>query len=213
MKKTRIALVDDHEIVLAGLEKLLNEGGYEVVAKARSFQEALKVLPPSCANIVLLDFHIPGGNGLLLLRELKMRMPQATFLMLTVEEDEEIILRAIQEGARGYIVKHSPPERLLESLKACARGEVLLGEEVYVKVFEYLRRERILPPDILSSSTLSVREREVAELVVAGKSNKEIASILGISESTVKNHITSILKKLGVQDRMELVLLWAKKNR
>ncbi len=213
MRKTRVALVDDHEIVLAGLEKLLNEGGYEVVAKARSFQEALKVLPPSCADIVLLDFHIPGGNGLLLLRELKMRMPQAAFLMLTVEEDEEIILRAIQEGARGYIVKHSPPERLLESLKACARGEVLLGEEVYVKVFEHLRRERIFPPDMLSSPTLSVREREVAELVIVGKSNKEIASILGISENTVKNHITSILKKLGVQDRMELVLLWAKKNR
>lgn len=213
MQQIRVALVDDHEIVLAGLERLLREGGYEVAAKARSFQEALRVVPLSRADIVLLDFHIPGGNGLSLLRELKKRMPWAAFLMLTIEEDEEIILRAIQEGARGYIVKHSPPERLLESIRACARGEVLLGEEVYVKIFEYLRRERSLPPEVISAPVLSLREREVAELVVAGKSNKEIAAILGISESTVKNHITSILRKLGVQDRMELVLLWTKKNR
>lgn len=213
MKRTRVALVDDHEIVLAGLEKLLEEGGYEVVAKARNFQEALRVIPRSFADIVLLDFYIPGGNGLSLLRELKKQMPQAIFLMLTVEEDEEIILRAIQEGARGYVIKHSPPERLLESLKACTRGEVLLGEEVYIKIFEHLRRERVLTPEILSSSALSVREQEIVELMVSGKSNKEIAAILGISENTVKNHVTSILKKLGVQDRMELVLLWMQKKR
>ncbi|MCS7242762.1 MAG: response regulator transcription factor [Candidatus Caldatribacterium sp.] len=208
----RVALVDDHEIVLVGLEKLLAENGYEVVAKARNFQEALRIVPPALPDIVLLDFHIPGGNGLSLLRELRKQMPRVTFLMLTVEEDEEIILRAVQEGARGYIIKHSPPERLLESLRACVRGEVLLGEEIYGKIFEHLRRERHLPPHIFSAC-LSVREREVAELIVSGKSNKEIAALLGISESTVKNHITSILKKLGAQDRVEIVLLWAKQNR
>lgn len=212
MERTRIALVDDHEVVLMGLKKLLEEEGYGVIATARSFHEALKEIPPSCADIVLLDFHIPGGNGLLLLRELRGKMPQTAFIMLTVEEDEDVIFRAIQEGARGYILKHSPPEQLLESIRACVRGEVLLSEEVYLRILARLRREQALPLDILSSAPLTIREREVADLMVAGKSNREIAFALGVSESTVKNHITRILRKLGLQDRMELVLLWARQK-
>lgn len=214
VERTKVAIVEDHELVLAGLVKLVEEGGYAVVAAARNFREALEKIPFSGARVVLLDFHIPGGDGILLLRELKAKMPGTMFLMLTVEEDEEIIFRALREGARGYVLKHSPPERLLESIRTCARGEFLLGAEVYAKVFDRLRKEEALPADFLQHTSLSNREQEVVELILAGKSNKEIARILKISENTVKNHITKILRKLNLQDRVELFLLAAhRKNR
>ncbi len=210
MERVRVALVDDHQIVLVGLQKLLEEE-YEIVCAARTFKEALEKIPSSKAELVLVDVHIPGGNGIDLLRELKVRMPYTLFVVLTVEEDEEIIFRAIQEGARGYILKHSPPEMLLKSLQACLQGEVLWGEEVYQKLVGKMKKG--IPFGEAEqgftrlSRLLSPREVEIVRLVLAGKGNREIAEELCISESTVKNHLSRIFQKLGIRDRMELALL------
>ncbi len=212
MERTKVAIVEDHELVLAGLVRLVEGEGYVVAATAKNFKEALEKIPLSGARVVLLDFHIPGGDGILLLRELRAKMPKTMFLMLTVEEDEEIIFRALREGALGYVLKHSPPEQLLESIETCARGEFLLGAEVYAKVFNRLRKEEVLPADFLQHTPLTNREREIVELILAGKGNKEIARILKISDHTVKNHITKILRKLNLQDRMELFLLAARRR-
>ncbi|MEN3185983.1 MAG: response regulator transcription factor [Atribacterota bacterium] len=212
MAKVKVALVDDHQIVLAGLKKLL-EDQYEVVCAARNFREALELLPSSGAELVLLDVHFPGKDGVELLRILKERMPTALFVMLTVEEDEEIIFQAIREGARGYILKHSPPEVLLKSLKACLEGEVLWGEEVYLKVLGKLKKGIPFGAEGMDlsplSDLLSERELEIVRLVIRGMGNKEIAEKLFISESTVKNHLSRIFQKLGVKDRVELALLAA----
>jgi DNA-binding NarL/FixJ family response regulator len=141
-------------------------------------------------------------------------MPSALFVMLTVEEDEEIIFRAIREGARGYILKHNPPEILLKSLKACLNGEVLWGEEIYLKVMGRLKRGISFEVERADLSTLahllSERELEIAQLVVQGMGNREIAEKLFISENTVKNHLSRIFQKVGIKDRVELALLVAK---
>lgn len=213
MSKVKVALVDDHQIVLAGLKKLL-EDEYEVVCTARNFREALENIPSSGAELVLIDVHLPGKSGVELLQALKEKMPSALFIMLTVEEDEEIIFRAIREGARGYILKHNPPEVLLKSLKACMNGEVLWGEEIYLKVMGKLRKGvpfEIEKADLSSlADLLSGREFEIVQLVIQGLGNREIAEKLFISESTVKNHLSRIFQKLGVKDRVELALLVTK---
>jgi DNA-binding NarL/FixJ family response regulator len=213
MSKVKVALVDDHQIVLAGLKKLLEEE-YEVVCTAGSFKEALENIPPSGAELVLLDVHLPGKDGIELLRALREKMPSALFVMLTVEEDEEIIFRAIREGARGYILKHNPPETLLKSLKACLNGEVLWGEEIYLKVMGRLKRGvsfEVEKADLSAlAHLLSEREFEIAQLVVQGMGNREIAEKLFISENTVKNHLSRIFQKVGIKDRVELALLVAK---
>lgn len=213
MSKVKVALVDDHQIVLAGLKKLL-EDEYEVVCTARNFREALENIPSSGAELVLIDVHLPGKSGVELLQALKEKMPSALFIMLTVEEDEEIIFRAIREGARGYILKHNPPEVLLKSLKACMNGEVLWGEEIYLKVMGKLRRGVPFEVDKADLSSLadllSEREFEIVQLVIQGLGNREIAEKLFISENTVKNHLSRIFQKLGVKDRVELALLVTK---
>lgn len=210
MSKVKVALVDDHQIVLAGLKKLL-EDEYEVVCTASSFREALDTIPSSGAELVLIDVHLPGKDGIELLRALREKMPSGLFVMLTVEENEETIFRAIREGARGYILKHNPPEVLLKSLQACLSGEVLWGEEIYLKLVEKLKRE--VPLEITQKGLsplahlLSGRELEIVELVIQGMGNREIAERLFISENTVKNHLSRIFQKLGVKDRVELALL------
>lgn len=215
MPKVKVALIDDHQIVLAGLKKLLEEE-YEVVCTARSFEEALEKVPSSKAELVLIDVHLPDKDGLEVLRSLRNKMPSALFVMLTVEEDEEVIFQAIREGARGYILKHNSSEVLLKSLRACLNGEILWGEEIYLKVVEKMRKD--LPFETgknwitIFSSLLSPRELEIAQLVLQGMSNKEIAKKLFISESTVKNHLSRIFQKLGVKDRVELALNIAKKS-
>lgn len=213
MSKVKVALVDDHQIVLAGLKKLL-EDEYEVVCTARNFREALENIPSSGAELVLIDVHLPGKSGVELLQALKEKMPSALFIMLTVEEDEEIIFRAIREGARGYILKHNPPEVLLKSLRACMNGEVLWGEEIYLKVMGKLRRGVPFEVDKADLSSLadllSGREFEIVQLVIQGLGNREIAEKLFISENTVKNHLSRIFQKLGVKDRVELALLVTK---
>ncbi|MGC8777842.1 MAG: response regulator [Candidatus Caldatribacteriaceae bacterium] len=213
MSKVKVALVDDHQIVLAGLKKLL-EDEYEVVCMAKNFREALENIPSSGAELVLIDVHLPGKDGVELLRALREKMPSALFVMLTVEEDEEIIFRAIREGARGYILKHNPPEVLLKSLRACLNGEVLWGEEIYLKVMGKLKKGIPLEAEKLDLSPLahllSGREFEIVQLVVQGMGNREIAEKLFISENTVKNHLSRIFQKLGIKDRVELALLAAK---
>jgi len=205
----RIALVDDHPIFLAGLKRLLEEeGGFQVISTSQSVKEAMRNIPGQSIDLALVDFNMPGGNGLELVRLLKEACPQTMVVMLTVEEDEEIISRAIKEGARGYILKQDSPERLLKSLKACLDGEILLSERVYTKVIDVLRRNTSpVQEDSQLLSRLSRREVEVVRLIVQGKNNPDIARDLFISESTVKNHISSILRKIKVKDRVELAIL------
>ncbi|MBC7216947.1 MAG: response regulator transcription factor [Candidatus Caldatribacterium sp.] len=207
MRKWRVALVDDHPIFVAGLQKLLEaEGSFEVVASAYSFEEAVEKILPLEVDLVLLDFNIPGGDGLGLLRVLRQAKKNTVFLMLTVEEDERVIAQAVLEGARGYVLKQDPPERLLRSIQACLSGEVLLSSIVYSKIHG-LVQQAVPRGKSLLREKLSPREQEIVRLLAQGKSNREIGELLFISEKTVKNHVSNILRKLGLSDRREVALL------
>ena len=207
--KIRIALVDDHPIFLAGLKRLLESSeSYEVSSIANSYKEALEKINFNNIDIALVDVNMPGASGIELLKAIKQRSSNCRVVMLTIEEDEETIYRAMKEGARGYILKQDSPERLLKSIQACVDGEILLSNQIYSKVVERIRK--VSPPESAKSiifSTLTVREIEITRLIVQGKSNPEIAQSLFISESTVKNHISNILHKLEMKDRVELAIL------
>ena len=207
MTRWRVALVDDHPIFAAGLKKLLEaEGDFEVVALAHSFEEAVAKILPLEVDLVLLDFNIPGGNGLELLRKLREAKKKTAFLMLTVDEDEKVVIRAILEGARGYVLKQDSPERLLRSIRACLSGEVLLSDLVYSRIHHLVRK--VIPQERSTIwEKLSPREQEVVRLLAQGKSNREIGELLFISEKTVKNHVSNILQKLGLSDRREIIFL------
>ena len=207
--KIRIALVDDHPIFLAGLKRLLESSeSYEVSSIANSYKEALEKINFNNIDIALVDVNMPGASGIELLKAIKQRSSNCRVVMLTIEEDEETIYRAMKEGAQGYILKQDSPERLLKSIQACVDGEILLSNQSYSKVVERIRK--VSPPESAKSiifSTLTVREIEITRLIVQGKSNPEIAQSLFISESTVKNHISNILHKLEMKDRVELAIL------
>ncbi|BER92491.1 response regulator transcription factor [Thermatribacter velox] len=208
MRKYKIALVDDHPIFVSGLRKLLEEEeDFEVVCVAYSYQEALRKIPEQEVDLVILDINLSGEDGIQVLRKLRKDNPDLPVLMLTVEESEEVIYRAVREGARGYILKHSSPERLLKSIRACLSGEVLLDSGVYMKVLEMMRKEDPEEERSLLFERLSPREIEIARLIAQGKSNREIAELLYISESTVKNHISNILRKLELKDRVDIATL------
>lgn len=207
--KIRIALVDDHPIFLAGLKRLLESSeSYEVSSIANSYKEALEKINFNNIDIALVDVNMPGASGIELLKAIKQRSSNCRVVMLTIEEDEETIYRAMKEGAQGYILKQDSPERLLKSIQACVDGEILLSNQIYSKVVERIRK--VSPPESAKSiifSTLTVREIEITRLIVQGKSNPEIAQSLFISESTVKNHISNILHKLEMKDRVKLAIL------
>ncbi|MDI3525698.1 MAG: hypothetical protein PWP42_948, partial [Candidatus Atribacteria bacterium] len=176
MRKYKIALVDDHPIFVSGLRKLLEEEeDFEVVCVAYSYQEALRKIPEQEVDLVILDINLSGEDGIQVLRKLRKDNPDLPVLMLTVEESEEVIYRAVREGARGYILKHSSPERLLKSIRACLSGEVLLDSGVYMKVLEMMRKEDPEEERSLLFERLSPREIEIARLIAQGKSNREIA--------------------------------------
>ncbi len=207
--KIRIALIDDHPIFIAGLKRLLESSdSYEVSSIANSFKEALEKINFDNIDIALVDVNMPGANGIELLKAIKQRSSSCRVVMLTIEEDEETIYRAMKEGAQGYILKQDSPERLLKSIQACVDGEILLSNQIYSKVVDRIRK--VGPPESAQSiilSTLTDREIEITRLIVQGKSNPEIAQTLFISESTVKNHISNILHKLEMKDRVELAIL------
>lgn len=207
--KIKIALIDDHPIFLAGLKRLIEStDSYEVSSIANSYKEALEKINFNNIDIALVDVNMPGTNGIELLKAIKQRSSSCRVVMLTIEEDEETIYRAMKEGAQGYILKQDSPERLLKSIQACVDGEILLSNQIYSKIIDRIRK--VGPPEgshLIIFSTLTEREIEVTRLIVQGKSNPEIAQALFISESTVKNHISNILHKLEMKDRVELAIL------
>ncbi len=207
--KIRVALVDDHPIFLAGLKRLLeSDDQFEVNSIANNLREAIDTIPFDNIDIVLVDVNMPGGSGIDLLRQIKQKNSNCRVVMLTIEEDEETIYRAMKEGAQGYILKQDSPERLLKSIHACMDGEILLSNQIYAKVVDRIRK--VSPPEKGESiilNKLTDREIEVTRLIMQGKSNPEIAQELFISESTVKNHISNILHKLDMKDRVELAIL------
>ncbi|ADD27835.1 response regulator [Meiothermus ruber] len=194
----RILLVDDHPVVRAGLLGLLSsQPDFEVVGEASNGLEALGLLERAGADVVLMDLRMPQMDGVAAIRQVRARFPRVQILVLTTYDTDSKIVRAVEAGATGYLLKDVPREELFRAVRLCAKGEAVLSPPVAARLLGRMRGT--------AEETLSVRELEVLALVAKGFSNKEIARELKISEATVKTHLLHTFEKLGVDDRTAAV--------
>lgn len=210
VKPIRIVVVDDHVIVRAGLRMLIeNHDGLTVVGEAGSRIEALSVTETQQPDIILLDLDIGGESGLDFLRELLGVAPQTRVLVLTGVRDPEAHKRAVHLGAMGLVFKDKAAEVLIRAIEKVHAGEVWLDRSLTASVLTEMSkadRPRKPDPEAAKIGSLTKRELEIVGLVCEGLKNKQIGDRLFISEATVRNHLTSILSKLGLSDRLELAL-------
>jgi DNA-binding NarL/FixJ family response regulator len=205
---TRVVLVDDHALVRSAVRQALTGPGMEVVGEASSAEQALEIVPQLRPHVLLLDIDLPGMTGLSLLRELAPRMPNTRIVMLTVSSSHRDVLEAIRLGAVGYLTKDLDPEALRRAVKAAAVGELAMPRHMAGRVMRDLARgfrgSRGGGGEALGA--LSGREEEVLRLLAQGHTDREIATLLGISPRTVETHVSNILQKLGVRNRAEAAL-------
>ena len=206
----RIVVIDDHVIVRAGLRMLIdNHEGMIVVGEAGTRIDALAITAQEQPDIILLDLDIGGESGLDFLRELLGSATQARVLVLTGVRDPEAHRRAVHLGAMGLVFKDKAAEVLIKAIEKVHAGEVWLDRSLTASVLSeksQADQSRMTDPEDAKIGSLTTREREIVGLVCEGLKNKQIGDRLFISEATVRNHLTSILSKLGVSDRFELAL-------
>ncbi len=206
----RVLLVDDQALFREGLETLLSvHKDIQIVGQASNGQEAVEVAAKVQPDVVLMDVRMPVLDGVRATRLLKEALPQCRVIVLTTFDDDEYIFDALRTGAVGYLLKDVASARLVEAIRAAARGESILEPSVAAKVIAEFSRVSSMVPSVQMEGLvepLSEREQEILVLIAKGSSNKEIASQLFIAEGTVKNHVTHILGKLGVRDRTQAAL-------
>jgi two-component system response regulator DevR len=211
-RRLRLLVVDDHEVVRQGLVSLLDRrSGFEVVAQAGSVAESITLAARYEPDVVIMDVRLPDGSGIEACREIRATRPETRVIMLTSYPDEEAVLSAIIAGASGYLLKQIRGRDLVTALEAVGRGESLLDSAVTEKVLERVRR-------VASGSAtdelaeLTAQERKILLLVAEGKTNKEIAGDVFLSDKTVKNYVSSILSKLNLQRRTQAAAFVAKRH-
>jgi DNA-binding NarL/FixJ family response regulator len=204
----RVLLVDDQVLMRRGLRKLLEvEEGIEVVGEAADGVEALRLIPDARPEVALVDARMPKMDGVELIRRLSEEHPRVAAIVLTTFDDDEYVFEGLRAGGRGYVLKDTPSEELAAAIQKVHRGEAVLGGEITSKVIEEFGRLSKAPgTEGAGSESLSEREFEVLKLVASGASNREIAKKLYITEGTVKNHISNVLRKLGFRDRTQAAL-------
>jgi DNA-binding NarL/FixJ family response regulator len=221
----RILLADDHTLFLKGIESLLSyKSGFDIVGTARDGLEAIEIARKTIPDIILMDVDMPRCNGLEAVRHIKREMPQIKIVMLTVSDSSDDLYQSIKAGAQGYLLKDLEPSQLSYLLKGVANGEAALSGLIAAKILEDFstlipssssihdktncnaRRNTNKLKDVDFENSLSEREIEVLELLVDGKSNQEIAQALVITINTVKTHLSNILAKLHLQNRVQLAV-------
>lgn len=201
----RVVIVDDHAVVRAGLEQVIDlSDDIDVVGSATDGSETEALVRRTEPDVVLMDLSMPTLDGIEATRLVMAARPETNVLVLTSYSDRDSILRALDAGARGYVLKDAEPDELLRAIRAAARGEAPLSPRA-AQALVSARRESSPAP------ALSEREREVLALVADGLANKQIAIRLGISEKTVKSHLTRIFREIGVSDRTQAAL-WAQRH-
>ncbi|MFF8603088.1 response regulator [Streptomyces sp. NPDC015232] len=208
---TRVFLVDDHEVVRRGLHDLIDdEPDMEVVGEAATSEQALARGPALRPDVAVLDVRLPDGDGISVCRELRSRMPELACLMLTSFDDEDALLDAIMAGAAGYVLKQIKGSDLVSAVRTVATGQSMLDPATTARLMHSLRDpEAAKPPEDERLAVLSERERSVLELIGEGLTNRQIAKQLYLSEKTVKNHISRLLGKLGVERRVQAAVIAA----
>ncbi|MDI9485580.1 MAG: response regulator transcription factor [Bacillota bacterium] len=209
MSDIRVLIVDDHPLLRQGLSRLLElEGGITVVGQASNGVEALRMVEELKPDVVLLDINMPGMNGIEVAKTIRKYHPDTEVLVLTIHDNESYVNEMIRIGAKGYLLKDAEPREVVHVIKRVSAGEVAYSSHLMERVMEryhHLEVEygRLQSAAAIHDLDLTNRELEILQYIVEGMSNKEIASALFISEKTVKNHITNLLRKLEVEDRTQ----------
>ena len=198
MTPIRVLIVDDHPVVRAGLEGMLSsQADLEIVGQAADGASAIDLCQELQPAVVLMDLRMAGMDGVAAISAIKSRLPDIQILVLTTYDSDADILRAVEAGATGYLLKDAPREQLFQAIRAAARGEAALAPTVAARLMSRMRAP--------AEEALSAREIEVLTLIARGASNRQAGHELHISEATVKTHLIHIFDKLGVSDRTSAV--------
>ncbi|MET7326909.1 response regulator transcription factor [Nonomuraea sp. NPDC005650] len=210
MRAIKVLLVDDQQLMRQGLRKMLEiEDGIEVAGEAADGEEALLVAGECRPDVALVDARMPRMDGVELISHLSARHPGVASIVLSTFDEDDYIFGALRAGAVGYLLKDCTPEDLVDSVRRAGRGETVLASPVAARLVAEIRRTPptpAVPAAPGDGARLSTREAQVAALIAAGASNREIAARLRLTEGTVKNHVSSLLRKFGLRDRTRLAL-------
>jgi two-component system response regulator DegU len=214
--KTRIVIIDDHQLFREGIKRILQfEENFEVVAEGADGSEAIALVEKYRPDIVIMDINMPNTNGVEATRQLIETYPDTKVVVLSIHDDENYVMHALQTGAIGYLLKEMDADTLVEAVKVVAEGGSYLHPKVTHNLIKEYRRlaagkneqEETKSEICLPLHLLTRRECEVLQLLADGKSNRGISEALFISEKTVKNHVSNILQKLNVNDRTQAVVV------
>jgi DNA-binding NarL/FixJ family response regulator len=201
MEKIRVFLLDDHEVVRVGVRELLeSDGDVEVVGEASTAAEALARVPAVRPDVAVLDVRLPDGDGVTVCRELRSQLPDLACLMLTSFADDEALFNAVLAGAAGYVLKQVKGNDILDSVRRVAAGQSLLDPATTARMMQRLR-EQMDQPDPLEG--LTEQERRVLALIGEGLTNRQIGERMFLAEKTVKNYVSNLLTKLGMERRTQ----------
>ncbi|MGH3240107.1 MAG: response regulator [Spirillospora sp.] len=201
----RVLITDDHPVFRQGLKGLLQALGVDVVGEAENGPDAVRMAAELQPDVVVMDLHMPGGNGIEATRTITRTSPRIGVLVLTMFRDDDSVFAAMRAGARGYLLKESGAEEIARAVRAVAAGEAIYGPEIARRVLTYFTDM----PDPRRSAfpELTEREREVLSLIAEGRSNSDIAGTLFLSQKTVRNHVSNIFMKLHVADRGQAIVM------
>lgn len=206
MMPLRVLIADDHKLFREGLRRLLElEGDFEVVGEAATGAQAVELLAQVECDVALMDINMPVQNGVAATKRIKAEYPQVAVLVLTMHDDREYLLEVLKAGAQGYLLKDVEPSILMEAIRAVAGGGTVVAPGLASKLVQELNRLGSQPISP-APPVLTPRETEILDLMARGMNNAAIAGVAFISERTVKNHITSILRKLDVTARTKAVI-------
>ncbi|AMM22702.1 LuxR family transcriptional regulator (plasmid) [Frondihabitans sp. PAMC 28766] len=202
---TRIFLVDDHEVVRRGVADLIDaEDDFDVVGEAGTIAQALARIAATMPDVAVLDVGLPDGSGIDLCREIRSSYPSVVCLMFTAYDDDEASLSAVLAGAAGYVIKDIRGQKLVDSIRLVATGKTLVNPDVSRDIVA-----KATAPSTERMIVLTLREREVLELIAEGLSNRQIGEILNLAEKTVKNYVSAILRTLGMERRTQAAVYGA----
>jgi len=197
----RVFLLDDHEVVRRGLADLLSAvPGFEVVGEARTAEEALARIPAARPDVAVLDGRLPDGSGVDVCREIRSALPETYCMILTSYDDQDAVLASVLAGASGYVLKEVRGTTLIDAIRQVAMGRSLIPPEVIAQVMDRVRNGT---PEDAKVAALTDREREVLDLITDGMTNRQIGERLFLAEKTVKNYVSSLLAKLGMERRTQ----------
>jgi len=202
----RVLIADDHPLFRDGLTALLTDApDTELAGAATNGTEAVELARETQPDVVVMDLHMPGLNGIEATRRIVADSPHITVLVLTMFDDDDSIFSALRAGARGYLLKGADQEQIRAAIQAAANGEIIFGTQLAARMLAYFTTPATAtPPPVFPQ--LTDREREVLDLVAQGRANTAIAAKLGLSQKTVRNHVSNILTKLQVADRAQAIV-------